>query len=173
MDKLLMIKIANRLEDENLHHHVDLFIKAITTPFNVRTASNGIDKELISSKHMKDGFEIRKEKWSMPWDNTQPVEMESVYNQHGKYIGDVKTAKMLIEKGILPEPANEKNNVCSIGYSIKDGKWYGWSHRAIHGFGIGDNAVTFSPYKTTTSKEKIKTLEEAKQAAIDFADSVD
>ena len=173
MDKLLMMKIAQRLEEQSLHRHVDQLIKKITTPFNLRIASNGIDKELVSAKHMKDGFEIRIEKWVMPWDNTPAVEVESVYNKNGQYIGDDKTAKLLIEKGIIPETANEKDTVCSIGYSTKDGKWYGWSHRAMDGFGIGDKARTLSPYKTTTSKDKITTLSEAKQAAIDFADSVD
>ena len=26
----------------------------------------------------------------------------------------------------------------SHGYSEADGKWYGWSHRAVYGFGVGD-----------------------------------
>jgi len=26
----------------------------------------------------------------------------------------------------------------SIGKSEADGKWYGWSHRAVYGFGVGD-----------------------------------
>ena len=30
-----------------------------------------------------------------------------------------------------------KSPTCSIGWSEKDQKWYGWSHRAIFGFTIG------------------------------------
>lgn len=90
----------------------------------------------------------------------------------GCYIGDEKTAKMLAEKGIAPERADDGYDVCSIGYSEKERKWYGWSHRAIQGFGIGDSAETLSPWGSTSSNKKIETDEEAKKAAIDFADSV-
>lgn len=90
----------------------------------------------------------------------------------GCYIGDEKTAKMLAKKGIAPERAEKDCNVCSIGYSEKDKKWYGWSHRAIHGFGIGDKAEELSPWGSSRSHKKIETEEESKQAAIDFADSV-
>ena len=35
---------------------------------------------------------------------------------------------------IAPEKAEPGHSVCSIGKSAKDGKWYGWSHRAYYGF---------------------------------------
>ena len=31
-----------------------------------------------------------------------------------------------------------KTEGVGLGFSEKEQKWYGWSHRAIHGFGIGD-----------------------------------
>lgn len=34
-------------------------------------------------------------------------------------------------------PLLEKSKVCSVGWSEQNQKWYGWSHRAIYGFGIG------------------------------------
>lgn len=38
----------------------------------------------------------------------------------------------------LSEVQSIKGGGCScIGYSEKEQKWYGWSHRAIYGFGIG------------------------------------
>ena len=65
----------------------------------------------------------------------------------------------------------------SIGFSEKEQKWYGFSHRAIHGFKIGDKCkegdlgvgdeYTFKPGDT------LKTLDDCKQRAIDFAKSVD
>lgn len=65
-----------------------------------------------------------------PW-----VPMKAAFNWRGEYIGDPRTAKRLVEqRGILPEIRPGTTNVCSIGYSLKDGKWYGWSHRAIYGF---------------------------------------
>lgn len=60
---------------------------------------------------------------------------------------------------------------CGLGYSEKEEKWYGWSHRAIHGFGIGDKCVECYPTGTKEGKI-IKTMEQAKEAAKKFADSV-
>jgi len=80
-------------------------------------------------------FECRQEEVNM--DGDKPIIMHSFYNCSGKYIGDVEWMRKLIEKGITPEIYNN-NNVCSIGKSYKDGKWYGWSHRAMYGFQIGD-----------------------------------
>ncbi len=58
-------------------------------------------------------------------------------NLNGEYIGSAEFASNLMGKyDIRPEtiPGNE---VCSIGFSERDQKWYGWSHRAIYGFGVG------------------------------------
>ena len=41
------------------------------------------------------------------------------------------------EHGIKPERIRPDDYSCCIGFSEKEQKWYGWSHRAIHGFGIG------------------------------------
>lgn len=59
----------------------------------------------------------------------------------------------------------------AIGFSEKEQKWYGWSHRAIYGFGIGDIPIECYPGKTVKGK-KIKTLDQAKEAAIKFSKSV-
>ena len=81
-------------------------------------------------------FECRKERNSMGTDT--PITMYSFYNKEGKYIGSIKDfERLVIERGIEPESMDD-NKVCSIGKSTKDGKWYGWSHRAIYGFQIGD-----------------------------------
>ena len=62
-------------------------------------------------------------------------------------------------------------NGSAIGFSEKEQKWYGWSHRAIYGFGIGDIPIECYPGKTVKGK-KIKTLDQAKEAAIKFSKSV-
>jgi hypothetical protein len=173
-----ILEICNRLDKEGKRDSANqlfsAYMKSMPTAGSVRLAKkrDDIKKTTISAKHMKNGYEIRKETWSMKWTGSEDIEMESVYNHHGDYIGDVKTAKVLIEKGIIPEISNPEHSVCSIGYSTLDGKWYGWSHRAIKGFGYGDKAETLDPVQSTKSKNEIKTLEEAKQAAIDFAESV-
>jgi hypothetical protein len=62
-------------------------------------------------------------------------------NMAGKYIGVPDYAKMLLEKfDIRPETIDD-NNVCSIGFSPRDNKWYGWSHRALYGFSVGSKVV--------------------------------
>lgn len=59
----------------------------------------------------------------------------------------------------------------SIGFSEKEQKWYGWSHRAIYGFGIGSKVKKGDcGYKGKTWTAK--TLDDAKQMAKDFVDAV-
>ena len=100
-------------------------------------------------------------------------------------------AKILWKKYAIDqfEFSKPSNTVCSIGFSQRDQKWYGWSHRAICGFGIGSvvkkgdcaasNGVT-DAYIREHPEEKTalpvgfiaKTLEDAKKIAIAFAESV-
>lgn len=62
----------------------------------------------------------------------------SGFNAHGHYIGSEKTTRYLVEeRGISPEVARPSDRVCSVGFCGAEQKWYGWSHRAIFGFGIG------------------------------------
>lgn len=131
-------------------------------------------------------FECRKELNSMGAD--RPTEMYSFYNKDGKYIGALEDFKRLvIDRGIEPETYNE-HRVCSIGKSTRDGKWYGWSHRAIYGFTIGDKVkkgdccassgwvegceeYKNDPYILPVGF-KAKTEEDCKKMAMAFASSV-
>ena len=64
--------------------------------------------------------------------------MTSGFNAHGHYIGSEKTTRHLVEeRGISPEVAKPSDRVCSVGFCMAEQKWYGWSHRAIFGFGLG------------------------------------
>jgi hypothetical protein len=87
---------------------------------------------------MKGGYELRRELVH----NGGPeytIAMTSAYNPHGDYIGTARDAHYLCTKrGIAPIKAKKRHCVCSIGFCQRDGKWYGWSHRAIHGFKVGD-----------------------------------
>lgn len=64
-----------------------------------------------------------------------------------------------------------------IGFSEKNKKWYGWSHRAIFGFKVGDKIFEpdfgddSTPFNQHGSKE-CKTLDDCKKAAKAFADYV-
>lgn len=139
---------------------------------------NGIDVTEISSKEVPEfGYVIKKEIWKMPTDKFDPgTEMESGYNEKGDYIGNIKMVKFLTEKKFINhfEKTSPAHSVCSIGFSEKLNKWFGWSHRAICGFGIGDKIFEedFGTDKTKFvehGSKTIKTLDDAKQAAKNFA----
>jgi len=107
------------------------------------------------------------------------------------YIGDVKHGLWLIEKGIDLESleALPGGKTACIGFNRKEQKWYGWSHRAYHEFGIGDvvkegstcSSSGYLPEYLKVHPEKdlslpvgfvAKTLLDAKKMAIAYADSV-
>ena len=68
----------------------------------------------------------------------EPYETTYAVNFADQYIGDIDMAKFICDKyEIWPECIDENHEVCSIGFCEKDQKWYGWSHRAIYGFGVG------------------------------------
>ena len=108
----------------------------------------------------------------------------------GHHIGNKEITELLCEeKGIAPELASPTDNVCSIGWCAAEQKWYGWSHRAIYGFGIGDSvhegdctassgwtddylAEHPGADKSLPVGFQAHTLDDAKRMAIAFADSV-
>ena len=101
----------------------------------------------------------------------------SIYN--GEWIGNPKLARFLCnKKGLrLIQKSKKDNCVCSIGFNTEENKWYGWSHRAICGFGIGDKVFQerFGDDNTPFTKHGNKTIEnmeQAKLAAKRFAESV-
>jgi len=64
--------------------------------------------------------------------------IDFAYSLDGGYIGSPKEAQFLCgERGIAPQKAAPDDTVCSIGFCEKEQKWYGWSHRAMYGFGVG------------------------------------
>lgn len=92
--------------------------------------------EILSSRNYVAGYVIRRELWEHGDD--EPTEMKIAYTPDGDYIGDTKWAYRLCKlRGIKPEKLSPEHCVCSIGFCDKEQKWYGWSHRAIYGFGVG------------------------------------
>jgi hypothetical protein len=69
-----------------------------------------------------------------------------------------------------------------IGFSEKEQKWYGWSHRAFCGFGIGDKVKEgdmiakgcefVEPQYTFEVGHTAKTLDDCKEMAVSFHHSV-
>jgi len=121
----------------------------------------------------------------------KPVIMQEIRTMEDKYVGVLDDAqiKSLFTQGILPETDYRDNNVVSIGKSYKDDKWYGWSHRAMCGFSIGDvvkegdctaSSGWTEEYLADHPEKNLalpvgfeaKTEEDVKRMAIAFADSV-
>ncbi len=108
------------------------------------------------------------------------LEVISCYSDYdGKYIGSPQMARNLCKKmGISQvQGISSASAICSIGLHEKEKKWYGWSHRAICGFGVGDKIFEEEYGDNETlfvnhGNKDITTMDEAKQAAINFARSV-
>lgn len=170
-----------------------------------------MDKLILATRNYKVGYQVREELSRTNFEAvvldeygeidtetqkvidfiTEPsdVIVQSAYTLSGDYIGNKRTAHLLFKRGIKPEKANPTHNVCSIGFCEREQKWYGWSHRAIYGFGIGDevkegdctNSSGFiEEYLKEHPEEDLslpvgfiaKDLIDAKRMAIAFASSV-
>ncbi len=134
--------------------------------------------KILSTRRLKCGYEVRNELRESPCESEPAFEMKSAYNPNGDYIGNPKDANHLVGKrGIQPQLRTKDSSVCSIGYSVKDGKWYGWSHRAIFGFKIGSECKKGDCHYIPRSQRGkgdwiAKTTKDAKQMAMDFAEGV-
>lgn len=121
-----------------------------------------VSEELIESCELYDVFKQMVQIGDTPSDT---MEMTSVKSKAGDYAGDVSDVKAFFDKrGIAPELRDPQANVCSIGWSEKEQKYYGWSHRAFHGYGIGD--------KSFDGRHTIETKEQARESASAFAEDV-
>ena len=153
-----------------------------------------MNRKVLSVRKYKIGYEVRTEKVFHNGDKEFTI-MKSAYNPDGHYIGDSVTAHRLIVRcGIAPELRPSANgechgSVCSIGFNEAEQKWYGWSHRALFGFGIGDKVKKgdvcassgWTPEYLAEHPEadqslsvgfKAKTLDDAKMMAVAFAEGV-
>lgn len=59
-----------------------------------------------------------------------------------------------------------------LGFSEKEQKWYGWSHRAYYGFGIGHKVKKGHVGYEELGDFECKTLEDCRKVAEIFAKSV-
>lgn len=97
------------------------------------------NKKILKEIKYKAGYIVKHELIDGKEYGAKDVVMKSAYNLNGDYIGDSKTAYRFCKlRGIKPELRTKDSNVCSIGFCKKENKWYGWSHRAVYGFKIGD-----------------------------------
>ena len=157
--------------------------------------TNGtINVEVKSIKKHESGlFNIHEEIWR--FGTGKPSPMTVIRSFQGNYIctEDELPRFGFVERGITPQPTNDEDvgthAVCAIGFSRKHNKWFGWSHRAIYGFGVGDvikegdcaagHGFTEEYIKEHPEEDKslpvgftAHTLDDAKTMAIAFAKSV-
>lgn len=103
-------------------------------------------------------------------------------------MGDFKKFKKLHSNGVLLEGDRSLRDrlssdygitkfIGSTGFSEKDQKWYGWSHRAIYGFKIGDK-IFEADYGDDKTKfnvhgtKECRNLDDCYKAAKAFSDYV-
>jgi hypothetical protein len=133
---------------------------------------------IISERVCKAGYVKRRELVDGPGQGNDPMEWVMAYTPRGEFIGDVKTAyRLCVVRGIHPELRTPTDSVCSVGFSTKDGKWYGWSHRAIYGFMIGSKCKKGDCHYVAVKDGgrgswTAKTVADARQMACDFAEDV-
>jgi hypothetical protein len=134
--------------------------------------------KIIKERVYKAGYILRKELVETPCVGEPPMEWTMAYTPSGAYIGTPTDAHRLCNKrGIQPQKRSEDHCVCSIGFSLKDGKWYGWSHRALYGFKIGSTCKKGDCHYTPRRNHGrgawvAKTVADARQMACDFAEGV-
>lgn len=113
-------------------------------------------QEVLGIRRYKAGYEVREEVIDDSEYGGDGFVTKTAYTPDGHYIGDSKQGYRLCNKrGIAPELAFPNNNVCCIGFCEKEQKWYGWSHRAIYGFGIGDEVKKGSCAYTPSSVDEL------------------
>ena len=104
----------------------------------------------------------------------------------GCYVGTLETAHQLLKLGIYdPKPHRKSTKHCGIGYSSKHKKFYGWNHRSINGYKIGDvlkpgnlatenswtdEYIQENPHKATALPvgTKLYTIDDCEKAAIAY-----
>lgn len=97
-----------------------------------------VEQKLVEERELYDVYE---EKWlthyeDMPADDTMDIIIAR--NKNGDYIGNPEMAKILCDKhGISPQ-CRRDSNVCNFGWSESGQRAFGWSHRALQFFEIGD-----------------------------------
>jgi len=110
----------------------------MTEPIKSVYENHGDTVEVLWTKKFKTGYILQKERVTSYRNDNKPLDMTVAYNHDGDYMGGSKDAHFLCNKcGIKPELIDNGSSVCSIGFNEEEQKWYGWSHRAMYGFGVG------------------------------------
>ena len=97
-----------------------------------------MERKILRIAVSKYGYEVREEEVTYN-ESEPPTIMQSCYSPKGDYLGDQEfTLRLIKEFGIRHFEAYPESRVVCYGFSPLQKKWYGWSHRAIAGFKVGD-----------------------------------
>jgi len=128
-------------------------------------------KKLIKINKMKKACQKKKlqefiDSIAIVGESTIPNDDGKIYYSKidGSYltrVGLENNLKYLLERGITEQIQSwdlesEKINSACIGFSPKEQKWYGWSHRSIYGFGIGSECKKGHIHFKASNKEEFK-----------------
>ncbi len=94
---------------------------------------------------------------SIPNDNSK-VYYSKIDGAYLTRVGMEEDLNFLLKIGISEQIQSgyEEPTVCSIGFNTTEQKWYGWSHRAIFGFGVGSECKKGDCGYEPSNKEEFK-----------------
>lgn len=138
--------------------------------------------DIVSSKRIETHkfYDVFEEEWLTHWEDMSPddtMKTDVARTKTGDYIGDPAAAAYLCGKlGIAPDAPNEGASVCNHGWSESKERYFGWSHRAVVGFALGDMVFDEEcdeklPF-IKRGKVKIKCKDDARMAAQAFAEYI-
>lgn len=96
---------------------------------------------------------------------------ERTFKNHPRYANKKPKVRIQDWLEIDAKKRDPNHSVTSWGWA-PNGKCYGWSHRAIYGFAVGDIIKPGDSGNETGKEYTIKTKEQAQEAALKFAESV-
>lgn len=85
------------------------------------------------------------------------------------FVGMESEVAIYVERGLtqVQNQSNVAGNSANIGFNEEEQRWYGWSHRAMYGFGVE------SKVSKGDCAYRAANLEDEFEAAIDFWDNAD
>jgi hypothetical protein len=146
----------------------------VLNPHYFYRLSEGIEVRKVLKQKDHGSWIEKEEIWGLEGNTDDDTPISAAYNPSGEYLGDPEFAKTLAKKGIVQfEKIEPNHSACSIGFNPDEDKWYGWSHRAMYGFGVGSKCKKGDcGYTPEKGEWEAKTIEDAKQMAVDFAKGV-
>lgn len=82
--------------------------------------------------------------------------LSRIDNSYITFVGLENDLKFLLKRGITEQLQSgfDSKSVTNIGFNPTEEKWYGWSHRAIYGFGVGSECkMGHAGFKASNKEE--------------------